>query len=145
LRPGPVTAHLAFVQFQGTFLDLRLLAIRRLSSNSQARANARTRTLASTAESRPISFNSEIRSSFFGALRAQRTIAARRAIFLLASAESLAARAIPPFALPLGSPIASILPYACIMHAEIAFPSALTPFSSALNPGNRVLQKKISA
>jgi hypothetical protein len=113
----PATAHLAFVQFHRIFPDLRLLAIRRLSSNSKARANARTRTLASTAGSRPISFNSKIRSSFLGALRAQRTIAARRAIFLLASAESFAARAIPPFALPLGSPIASITSYACIMHA----------------------------
>src|SRR5215467_7389563 len=48
-------------EFHRIFPDLRLLRTRR---NSTARANARTRTLASTAGSRPISFNMKIRSSF---------------------------------------------------------------------------------
>jgi hypothetical protein len=39
-------------------------------------------------------------------------------------------------------PLQAFSSYACIMHAETAYPSALTPFSSVLNPGNRVLQKK---
>jgi hypothetical protein len=114
---------LAFVKFHGIFADLRLLAIQRLSSNSATRVNARTRTLASTAGLKPIAFNWERASSCIdlGALRAQRTLAARRAISLLVSGESFAARAVPPFALPLGSPIASILLYACIMHAQTAF------------------------
>jgi hypothetical protein len=151
-REGPLSeaigrpAHrpselLAFVQFHGIFPNLRLLAIRRLSSNSAAPFNARTRTLASTAGSRPIVLKIERASSCtgLGALRAQRTLAARRAISLLASAESFAARAIPPFALPLGSPIASILLYACMHHACIN--RAFLAICRLFIAGNRILQK----
>jgi hypothetical protein len=42
-----------------------------------------------------------------------------------ATDEQQLARAIPPFALPIGSPLQAFSSYACIMLAEIAIPTAL--------------------